>query len=56
MVEFDFTTEEGREKAKHNIWEIVNKEDKTELTNLLLGMMEFIAKHEMNFENMKAVL
>lgn len=56
MVEFDFTTNVGREKAKKNIEEIVNNENKTELVELLFGMMEFIAKHEVNFENIKAVL
>lgn len=56
MVEFDFTTDAGREKAKKDIEEIVNNEDKTELIELLFGMMDFIAKHEVNFENIKAVL
>lgn len=56
MVEFDFTTDAGREKAKKDIEEIVNNEDKTELIELLFSMMDFIAKHEVNFENIKAVL
>ena len=56
MVEFDFTTDAGREKAKKDIEEIINNEDKTELIELLFGMMDFIAKHEVNFENIKAVL
>ncbi len=56
MVEFDFTTDAGREKARKDIEQIVNNEDKTELTELLFGMMDFIAKHEVNFENIKAVL
>lgn len=56
MVEFDFATNEGREKAKKDIERIVNNENKTELAELLFGMMDFIVKHEVNFENIKTVL
>lgn len=56
MVEFDFATDAGREKAKKDIEEIVNNNNKTELIELLFGMMDFIVKHEVNFENIKAVL
>ena len=56
-------TDEGREKAKKDIEQIVNNNDKKGLTELLFGRMDFIVKHEvsiaerkLNFENIKAVL
>ena len=54
--EFDFATIEGREAARKEIARMVNSEDKTELTNFLFSMMDFIAIHEIKFANLKEVL
>ena len=56
MVEFDFTTNEGREKAKKDIEQIVNDDDKTALIELLFSMMDFIVSHEIKFDNIKQCL
>ena len=54
--EFDFATIEGREAARKEIARMVNSEDKTELTNFLFSMMDFIVIHEIKFANLKEVL
>lgn len=56
MVEFDFSTQEGRDNAKAYIKNIVDENKKDEITELLYAMMDFIVKHEVNFENIKTVL
>ena len=56
MIELDLTTDEGKAKAKKDIEQIVNNDDKTELVELLFSMLNFIAKHEVNFENIKEIL
>jgi hypothetical protein len=55
MLEIDFNTEEGKEELKKYIYEIVNKEDKTELCELLNSMFSLIINHEVKFENLKNI-
>lgn len=56
MVEFDFSTQEGRDNTKAYIKDIVDNNKKEEITELLFAMIDFIVKHEVNFENIKTVL
>jgi len=56
QFEFDFATPEGREAAKKEIERVVNSEDKTELTEFLFAMMDFIVMHEIKFANLKEAL
>lgn len=56
MVEFDFSTQEGRDNAKSYIKDIVDENKKDEITELLYAMMDFIVKHEVNFANIKNII
>lgn len=56
MKELDFYTEEGKKEALEYFKEITQKEDKTELSQVLYSMMEFIASHELKFNDIKRVL
>lgn len=56
MIEVDFETEEGREKTKQQIMEIVQNDNKQDLCDLLYSMMEYIVKHEINFKNIKTII
>ena len=53
MVEFDFSTQEGKDNAKAYIKDIIDNNKKEELSELLYAMMEFIVNHEINFDNLK---
>ena len=53
MVEFDFSTQEGRDKAKEYIKDIIENNNKEEISELMFAMMDFIVKHEINFANLK---
>lgn len=56
MIEFDLDTDEGREKAKEQIRVMLEKSDKHDLGELLFFMLNYIAEHEVKFNNLKNVL
>lgn len=56
MIEVDFETEEGREKTRQQIMDIVQNDNKEDMCDLLSSMLEYIVKHEINFKNIKTII
>jgi hypothetical protein len=53
MVEIDFSTEEGKQEFKKYVFDVVQKDDKSELCELLNSMFSLVIEHEIKFNNIK---
>ena len=56
MLEIDFNTEEGKEEVKKYVINIVEKEDKSELCDLLYSLFSLVIQHEVKFNSLKDIL
>lgn len=53
MVEIDFSTEEGKQEFKKYVFDVVQKDDKNKLCELLNSMFSLVIEHEIKFNNIK---